>query len=1505
MHQYLIRVWYASLIIGVIILVVAPLTFLASSVLEEVRERVNGSQNSVEIPRDDTISIPFTVDNESVALGSIKLPTLASGEQHACVVTRTALLICWGDNQSNQLGIGVEGKNVAFLSSPSPVVGMTDVQSVALGSKHSCALRFQTGEVWCWGDNQYRQLGTERNGPQTARSIAARVTLVPQSQQIVVGAHHSCALTLQGEVWCWGDNQYAQITPEPSLQGVQPQKVSNLPSDVVMISAGQNHTCALTKQGQLWCWGDNSKNQISQSDAQNTASPQQVFNNQTVIQFGVARNSTCGITTDARLQCLGQVAPAYQDALNSFDVTSVEFQSSPLGLQCLVAQQRTIRCWNETSIIVDEQFPGIARISSGSQFECVLVRAGLVQCRGDNTFGQLASASQQDSSTEFEFVTLGATGRMISAGYGHVCAIWQLGNVICWGRNYEGQVGVAIQEAQQLIIEPHELDLDGVIDISASGNHSCVLRYDHTVHCWGDNSFGQLGIGNALSQYEASPVVQLTDVQQIALGIAHTCALLRDGRVACWGDNRFGQVTGSAEQAFTPVIVEQVQNVVKLVAGGNTTCALQSSGLVLCWGASIGAVPSLTPITQIIDVVDLAVGIAHACAIQISGDVYCWGDHHYVSSLEAQFTKIANIPRARTVTAGTHHTCVLDIQQDVWCWGINTVGQVNGESAPSQISQPELQFRGTAHVVAGHDFTCARKQLGTISCWGNNRYAQLGVDSEFMRFNTLASVNAGFVMTSGGTHSCVLLIGSITRCWGGNEYGQLGDATTNTSPLPQTVRNNESFVALDAGLAHTCAIVTDATVRCWGHNNFGQLGNLTNENASAPVIAAVQDVMKLALGNSHTCALLRDGGGACWGRNDDGQLGVGGTANSSTPLRVASLTSAVDISSGANHVCSVLADGTVWCWGSNQYAQIGIGEAGPGISIPTQVPGIENAIAIALGDYHSCALLSDRTVWCWGWNNFGQVGNENTGDEAIIVQPQRINGLSDIVQLEVGGNHSCALTQSAEAVCWGDNFNGQLGNGSADESFRVSPVIVSGGNRFFRLAAGGAHTCGLVQDGDVLCWGWNKLGQVGNGSSGVTADAVLPSPVVALNQIATMYVGANHTCSTNIRGRVLCWGANTTGQIGSGQFGDSIGNATPQNVNLVVPALAVTVGAEHSCALLNTTELSCWGNNLFGQIGNGFAGEIAHTAIPNFVSGLIGVSYFASGSNNNCAIVNGEVFCWGDNQYAQVGQSSAGIGDIRAQPTKVELLSDMRAVTVGRHHACALSNTGIVYCWGRNNQQQLGGFAGEQSASPTVVQNLTDVIQISAGDDHTCALTAQGEVFCWGSNGSGQLGSPSMPDVAFVEVQGISNIQQIALGSSHSCAFDGTAVICWGSNEHGQLGIGEVTESALLPENRLSIQFEGQVIQIAAGGNRNCAITTRDGEVWCWGQNQNAQLGVTSNPDIAAPVAVNQLWSMQASPRNPVESTPVPTVRMPIPTATARSTQVPVPTATLIRPARP
>jgi alpha-tubulin suppressor-like RCC1 family protein len=1500
-----LRVWFVIIVVGMCLLVVAPITYVVQQILIEVQERVNRPPSTTSISRSISVPIPFGIDEEPIALPDGLRSTIASGEAHTCAVSRAAYVLCWGDNSAGQRGLGVPGDTPALRASISPVVGLTDVSSVALGVAHSCALRALDKSVWCWGDNQYRQLGSAQSGPQTSRAIAAPVILVPAAQQLVSGANHACLLSVLGEIWCWGDNQYGQIAQPETNAGVAPVRVEGLPNDIVAIRAGRNHTCALSQRGSLWCWGHNQSQQIDDSTDQIVFSPRTINGDVQISEFGLAQDTTCIITTSQQVVCRAMSYTFDQRSITLANGSRLE--SAPLGQHCVITREFVATCWDAQNQPLAQNVNGIAATSSGADFGCVLLRAGLVQCRGDNQRGQIGVADSTKRLDDFVFVTLGSSNDVIAAGYAHVCTIWQLGKVLCWGRNLEGQIGLPVQDSIPFSAIPNEIDINGVTHIVTSGNHSCGIRYDGRVSCWGLNRHGQLGVGHANIIQTPEVIHSLTDVAQISVGLNHSCALQRDGQVFCWGDNRFGQTAGSALLHSVPVLVRQVRNVVKIATGGNTSCALQNDSSLICWGAPIGGMIDFAPLTQISDVVDFAISTAHACALQSEGDVYCWGDHQYQNSVSLAVapTRIAGLPPVRALALGSNHTCVLDAQHDVWCWGQNGVGQVNGVPSTTLYATPELQYRGTSHVVAGHDFTCVRQQIGATVCWGNNRYGQLGIDNRDISFHQNTAVNDGFVLASGGTHSCVLLAGSTTRCWGGNEYGQLGDGTINTSAVPQSVRSNESFVAIDAGLAHTCAIVNDATVRCWGHNNFGQLGDVTTENTNAPVVAAVQGVRKLALGNSHSCGLLTDGGSACWGRNDDGQLGVGGTANSAMPLRVASLEQAVDIASGADHVCVVRQDGTVWCWGSNTYGQLGIGEAGPGVSIPTQVLGIFNAVAVSLGDTHSCVLSADSTVWCWGWNNFGQVGASQIDAKSIAARPQQVSGLANVVQLYAGGNHNCVLTKAADAFCWGDNFNGQLGNPLIDAQVRNEPIKVAGITRFANLAAGGAHTCGLLQDGDVLCWGWNQYGQIGNGIGGNSSDVLIPSPVITLTDVNSVAVGARHVCAGAQNRDVVCWGDNDTGQLGTGLFGDGAALTVPQRVDLIVPGLATTVGANHACALLSSTELSCWGSNEFGQIGNGFAGSIANTAVPNFVSGLIGVSNFASGGNANCAIVIGEVYCWGDNQYGQIGQPTVGIGDIRVSPTKVPLLADMRAVVVGKNHACALSNTGLVYCWGRNNQSQLGGFEGELSATPMLVQNISDVAQISAGDDHTCAVTTQSTLFCWGSNSAGQRGVINIEQRTLPNQVEIPAVQQVTTGASHTCAFDGNTVICWGSNDHGQLGNGASSDDPSISNNRVAVAGLPQVQSIHAGGNRSCAVVTSNRELWCWGQNENAQLGVTNNPDVNAPVAVIDLWSMQATTAIIVAPTTLPTPRLPIPTITQVPTSTPAPTATLIRPQTP
>jgi alpha-tubulin suppressor-like RCC1 family protein len=562
---FVLRVWFVVIVIGICVLVLAPFTYFAQQILREVQERVNPPPSSTSIAQSVLVPIPFGIAEEPVALPDGLNQTMASGDAHTCVVTRTAFVLCWGDNAAGQLGVGVAGDSVA-QSSISPVVGLTDVTSIAVGSAHSCAVRAPSGSVWCWGDNRLRQLGGALSGPQTSRAIAAQVITIPAVQQLVSGSNHACILSQQGDVWCWGDNQYGQVARAVIPLGSAPARVEGLPSDVVALRSGTDHVCALTQQGTLWCWGRNHVQQIDDSTDDVILNPRQIYENRRVTQLGLARDTTCIMFESQQLECR---AVSAQPSVAMVDSRLV---SASLGQQCLVSPEFTSTCWDAVTPPQSQDVTGVAFTTSGADFQCVLLRAGLVQCRGDNQKGQIGVAERTVRVAEFVFVGLGSSNDNMAAGYAHVCTIWQLGKVLCWGRNLEGQVGLPVQDSVQYRAAPNDIGINGVTHLATSGNHTCVIRFDGRVSCWGLNDAGQLGLGHATNRHVPELISSLKDVAQITLGLNHSCALQRDGQVFCWGDNRFGQITGSTStsQQLVPIRVTAVEDVVKIAAGGNT-----------------------------------------------------------------------------------------------------------------------------------------------------------------------------------------------------------------------------------------------------------------------------------------------------------------------------------------------------------------------------------------------------------------------------------------------------------------------------------------------------------------------------------------------------------------------------------------------------------------------------------------------------------------------------------------------------------------------------------------------------------------------------------------------------------------------------------------------------------------------------------------------------------------------------------------------------------------------
>lgn len=359
-------------------------------------------------------------------------------------------------------------------------------------------------------------------------------------------------------------------------------------------------------------------------------------------------------------------------------------------------------------------------------------------------------------------------------------------------------------------------------------------------------------------------------------------------------------------------------------------------------------------------------------------------------------------------------------------------------------------------------------------------------------------------------------------------------------------------------------------------------------------------------------------------------------------------------------------------------------------------------VQVAVGASHSCALRHDGQVWCWGANNFGQLGIGSNIGSPVPVQARSpaagfgSNNIASIGALYFG---NCALNTAGRAFCWGGNSYGELGDGTI--TTRLNPARVRGlGAGMQTLATGTYSTCAIDAGGRAWCWGRNSEGQVGDGTTGqATAPVAVDTSAAGFGQgnIATIATGGSHACAINAAGRAFCWGNNLYGQLGINFGGNRF---TPASVSVVTPGFGtrniaqIAVGVEHSCARNVAGRLFCWGRDTDGQTGTG--------SVP---FGSLGVP-------------------------THTDTSASGFG-----------VRNIAHVVTGAFGACALNTPGRAYCWGRNGSGQVGDGTTLNRNAPVQVARLgTGLRDISTKLNHSCAIDADGDVWCWGSNAAGQLG---------------------------------------------------------------------------------------------------------------------------------------------------------------------
>ena len=798
----------------------------------------------------------------------------------------------------------------------------------------------------------------------------------------------------------------------------------------------------------------------------------------------------------------------------------------------------------------------------------------------------ISSSSRESSSLENTTPTNKATA--VSTNYQHSCALHEDGTISCWGSNRNGQLGNGQSGYEANSSVP--VLVEGITDakaVTAGGEHSCAVHEDGAISCWGNNYDGQLGNGQGGEDVFSSipvSVAGITDAEAVSAGWDYSCALHQDGTVSCWGHSFTGQLGGTHDEEFQAEIEELIEEAEQPGASSTLTEELLRLRLQV-YAQAYALVP----------------------------------------------VRIEGITDATFIVSNSRHSCALREGGTISCWGNNRSGQLGNRKSRDDGAEPHssvpVEVAGITDataIAAGKDHSCAVHRSGTVSCWGNNYDGQLGngqsqdyenrsVENRYGPYSYMPTGVAGITdavaISAGGEHSCAVHRTGAISCWGNNWHGQLGNGQGGTddagfaeiandfySPLPVSVVGITDATAITTGLLHTCALHRTGAVSCWGDTGYGQLGNGQSgyiyASAVPLAVVGVADATAIATIWEHSCALHEGGTVSCWGKNIRGQLGNGQSGDrvvSSVPVRVAGITDATAITAGFEHSCALHEGGTISCWGDNYLGQLGNGQSGENAMssvIPVQVADITNATAISIGGGHSCALHRTGAISCWGSNWYGQLGNGQSGENADSSVPVKVKGITDATAISAGFVLSCALHQDGTISCWGNNEYGQLGNGQSGENADSSvPVRVADITDATAISAGHEHSCALHRTGAISCWGYNWYGQLGNGQSGENADSSVPVRVADITDATATTRSGLHSCALRQDGRISCWGIRESGRLGDGKGGFE--TSGPVEVIGITDATGIITGSSHSCALHLTGAISCWGNNEFGQLGNG------------------------------------------------------------------------------------------------------------------------------------------------------------------------------------------------------------------------------------------------------------------------------------------------------------------------------
>ncbi len=1015
--------------------------------------------------------------------GSNQPPTKVIGEnsnfksisaalRHTCALKYDGTAWCWGYNSDGQLGDGTIGGSRA---TPEQVVDITDFIDIRTGGDNTCGIR-KNKELWCWGEDDNGELG---NGTLLTADLPrpSKVQNLSGVVQIGFAGYDSiCALTESGNVWCWGQNDRGQLGIG-SVTADQPLPVkTKVLSDVIQIAQYREgaSACALKQDGTAWCWGHGFEAQLGNGSTSRQETPTQVATITDFVKISTLGQGGCGLRANGEIWCWG--ADGSGQLGNGAVTTGSQYTpvlSDPtLKFYDFVSQSNEVIAYTKDYTDGDESLPvapvmiqqshdageavgshGLAVTYNGPSGDRVGI-ALTVDADADSGDPTSVNINARKGTSEHELrFTTNSTD------------ILRLKKDSFTIGNENGVIGTRVGQLQ---IGVHDggwsLDLSYIDGLLISKKGVATLNPSY----FGVNS--ETGETNILSGREL--LIQHTD--DTGVTIAPVASFLNNTGSTFFGavNIRGGDFTITA---YTDTATEHASYKFFRYRGDATTPtqAIGSDhlGRVRFLGYAGGNYTGPADIQSRL-IGNFGVGDLRTNLIMNTGSISFGGAS--VNDFAVNYDGIVLFNRAVSpkslLTIGGRGAADEGVKfsNDTTCasaaydegtirWTGTTYEYCDGTQwlpmIPTAVGSTCTDDETFYDIGLGLEHSCAVYSNGQVVCWGRSHLGQLGNGTLNLEEASLIPISRSVIddaikVASGWGHSCALTKKGEIYCWGGNSVnGELGNGSADSMDFPIKIASPEKFIDVGINHQHGCGITEDNALKCWGNGGSGQLGDGGSTDATIPQdVYGIDNAVKVSVGYNNTCVVLADKTAKCWGDNAYGELGRGTfTAFEFLPGAVTGLTDVIDIDingrfsgSPVYTACAVKTDGTVWCWGSNGQGQLGNGSTGAAQANPLQVTGITNAIDVEVGREHVCALRADGTVSCWGDDLHGKLGSgASTLDSST---PVTVTGIATAVKIDVGDRHSCALLFDGAMQCWGNNAYHRLGDGT--NTNRPEPVDV-------------------------------------------------------------------------------------------------------------------------------------------------------------------------------------------------------------------------------------------------------------------------------------------------------------------------------------------------------------------------------------------------------------------------------------------------------------------------------